>query len=120
MSPDSDGREASGGVAVIVLEESAEPLVALHLAGRKRQEPRFARVVGCGNRERNVTAGLVRTFEVVVLGVLGEQVPEVALAEDQEVIQAFGFSALPPAFGDRIPVRDQMHHIQTIATERSG
>jgi hypothetical protein len=44
----------------------------------------------------------VRALEVVVLGVLGEQVPEVSFAEYQEVIQALGFDALNPALGDRV------------------
>ena len=77
-----------------VLPEPAQPLGALDLAGREREDPgRVSVRVG----KRHVAPGLVRPLLVGMGHELGHQVPEVHLAEDQDVIQALGPQRLHPA-----------------------
>ena len=84
----------SGRGAVVVLQEAAESLAALHLARRGLEEPRPG-LVGVG--ERDVALRLVRALLVVVGHKLGHEVPQVALAHDDEVIEALGPQRLDPA-----------------------
>lgn len=81
-----------------MLEQSAEPFLALDRSGCRRLEV-FRRA------ERAVALGLVRAFGVVIVDVAFDQVPHVTLAEDDEMVQAFVAEGLDPAFGERVAVR---------------
>jgi hypothetical protein len=50
------------GFAVVVLEQSAEPLAAHNLARRERRDALRHGVIDPGDRERNVAASLMRPF----------------------------------------------------------
>jgi hypothetical protein len=47
----------------------------------------------------------VRPVGVVVIGVLAEDEPQMPLASDQHLVQAFAAGAADPAFGDRVRAR---------------
>ena len=75
-------------------QEPTEPLVADDLAGRVREDLRYLAV---GRRQRDVAHTLMTPLEVIMSGVGGKNVPQVGLAEDHEVVQAFAFYRADPS-----------------------
>lgn len=65
-------RNCSGGGAVVVLQDPAEPGAASDLAGGKGKNPWLTRV---GVGKWDVADALVRTLGVVVLDILLDEVP---------------------------------------------
>jgi hypothetical protein len=102
-----------------VLQEAAEPLATLHLARRERRAAGFAGGVRLGNRKRHVADTLVWAILEIMCDETGDEVVEVTLADHDEVIEALPAQGPDPAFRVRIPLRDRMHRLQTVATERS-
>lgn len=85
-------RARSGGLAVVVLEDSAQPLAAAD--GRERNGfvglRRLLSPARLGRREQIVVLVLMRPFAEVVRGVFGDQVVEMTLSKDHEMIEALG------------------------------
>ncbi len=74
-------RFASRRAAVVRLEHAAQPLVADDFAVNRLR---------LGRREQFVGQSLVRALTKVIANVFANQVRQLALAEDEEPIQALG------------------------------
>ena len=92
-------------------------MAALDLPSGERDD---VRLLAACNRRRDVTQTLVAPFPMEMGQILVEVVPQVVLAEADEVIQALSLYRLDCSFARRIPLRDEMRPVQTTATERFG
>jgi hypothetical protein len=91
----------SRGLAVVVLENPAEPLAAADFAGLDGP--------GAGGRLPVQGSGVcerhVRPFPIVVVDVLRQQVIQVPGAEDDKVVEALDLDALDQALDVRVEIR---------------
>src|SRR5271170_8010343 len=95
MVPSQD-RLGSSGLAVIVAEEATEPFTTFD---------RGAVVRGlCLGERDDVGEPLVVSLRVKMLHVLGDQVPQVALAERHDPIEALLLNRAHPALGERVQI----------------
>lgn len=92
----------SGGSPVVVPEQPAEALPMLHRASRELENSGLVLV---GFAQGHIAPRLVPAFLVIVVSELFHEVREVALAEDQEVVEALLPQRLDPALGVRVHVR---------------
>ena len=62
----------------------------------------------------------VRPVRIVMIGVLGQDQPQVPFAGDQHPVQALAAGTGDPAFGYSIAPHRQLHPIQVTGTEGCG
>jgi hypothetical protein len=101
-----------------MFEEPAEPFLSHDLPRRERQRGRlgFLRVLA----QRAVADALVRAFLVVMLQEIFGDTPQAILTQDEELVETFDAQGLCEASGEGVPLRDRIHHTQTVAMEPSG
>jgi hypothetical protein len=92
----------SSRLAIIVLQKTAEFLVAPDIANAERDR---GWLLGIGLRQCAIIPSLVRTMPVVEFDVLGHDVLQVFLAEADEMIQAFQLDRLHEPLGECVQVR---------------
>ena len=97
----------------VLLDQASEDMMTLDLADRKRDDAGL--IEGCAKVQ-----GPVRPAAVVMADVLGQDYPQVPLAEDQHPIGAFGACRAYPPLGKgvraRCPRRD-LGHLGVVARE---
>lgn len=103
-------RAGSGGFAVVMLQESTEPFLALNLPRRERQRGRFGFLLlrlGCSFRQRNVADSLVRAFFVIMFHERFGNVAQMLLTENDKVVKQLMTQRLSKPFGEGVQVGSQ-------------
>ena len=103
----------SGSLAVVMLEQAAEPFLAEDAAcGRRRVEAGF--------RQGHVAEPLMGALLVVVVKELGHKVAQVPFTQDYEVIQTLDLKGLCPAFSEGVCLQRRLHPVRAMAMECSA
>ena len=84
------------GLAVVELEQSAEPLTTCDWAGADH---------GCRGRDEVIAQTLVRPFFMIMIHIRADRRSEVPFAEAHYSVQAFALGGLDKPVGERVQIR---------------
>ncbi len=84
---------------MIEVEDATKPLASSDLVGISVVVARFGR-----GRDQSTTEAVMEAFGIVVVDILSDEMPKVALAEDDEVVEAFVSDGADEALSERIAV----------------
>jgi len=114
----SSAPENSSGLAIVMLQQPAELLVVSDITASERDRGRH---LGIGLRQGAIIPSLVGSMPVVEFETLRHDVPQMFLAEADEMIRTFLLDRLHEPLGEGVQVRlprPDPHHFRSVGFQR--